>query len=98
MKRGRGVAMFILAAIIIGSCLSAKVVFPSEIRVGGLLELYQWPEETVNLVQNSSFEQVEGTGQVTGWEINLLAHLFSTTDAAQFGMRSLNLKDSHLAI
>ena len=97
MKVNRAIATFGLAAIVLVSFLSAAAKVRRETPLGGLLDLYPWPEEPVNLVKNPSFEDVDAAGKVLRWRIRQADHWFPNSSSARSGVRSLNLKDSHLS-
>src|SRR5712691_78997 len=72
--------------------------FPgSPVAVGGLLELWRWPLDSTNLLKNPSFEEVDGRGQPVGWAGGESAHFSAVTGVSRSGVRSMRLKDSHLA-
>ncbi|MCZ6625762.1 MAG: hypothetical protein O7B35_16275, partial [Deltaproteobacteria bacterium] len=95
MKRGLGQTNLI--GITTGLFLLAATAGFGKPHVGGLAELYSWREDSVNLVKNSSFEQVDEAGRVSGWKVGQPGHFFPVTDVARSGLRSMYLRDSHLA-
>lgn len=74
--------------------LLAAVASPTGFTAGGLLELYSWPEDSVNLVKNPSFEDVDKAGQPTGWRGWPPENFRLTTAEARSGSRSLEMRDS----
>ena len=95
MRRKWAVSMIALAVITLASWLSTSAAGAD--TVGGLVELYPWPEDAVNLVKNSSFEEVDSTGKVAGWDVGSPEHFSPALDVSRSGLRSLRLEDSHLA-
>ena len=96
-KMKRGLWRALLFGAIAGLPLLVSAASTSRVSVGGLLEVYPWPEEAENLVKNPSFEEIDDAGQVVGWKGAEPPHFSPTTEVSRSGLRSIHLRDSHLA-
>ncbi len=65
---------------------------PPLTQLGGLEQLYPWPEDPNNVLQNGSFESL-----TTSWRVTEPTFVFSTTATAFDGASSLQSQDSNLA-
>jgi len=97
MKANRTIANIFIVTVVLLACLSVSANARRATPLGGLLDLYPWPEDSVNLVKNPSFEEVDAAGKALGWRVRPADRWFPNSSAAQSGVRSLNLKDSHLS-
>lgn len=85
-----------LVTLAIASWLSVAGAGPA-LQTGGLVALYEWPEDVVNLVRNPSFEEVDASGRAVGWQVGEPLHFGVSGQVARTGARSAHLRDSHLA-
>ena len=88
----RNLLLVILAIVLVG-----PVPATAQTELGGLEDLYSWPEDPTNLVDNPSFEETDETGNPHDWMVGSPFNLFPDTIEPHTGSWSMHLKDSDQA-
>ncbi len=93
----RSFQLVVVAVAFCSALPPAASAQPAQPVPGGLTRLYLWPENSVNLIANPSFEQT-ALGLPTYWTLGGgSGYLFLDTIQKRSGTRSLHLRNSHLA-